>query len=134
MKHKNKKQDNIKCNKQLYFFRNLKKFNNDSFIDNLQSSTNNFQHSLSFNYSNEVEKLFSNFIELVTMTINMHAPLIKASHKKRELMNKPWITKGFNSTQFEFSFSFNLTQTKFIHKFLKNGTEIEKLLYILTRI
>ena len=63
-------------------------------IANLQLSINNFQHSLSFNYSNKVEKLFSNFIELVTTTINTLAPLIKASRKKRKLMNKPWITKG----------------------------------------
>ena len=65
VERKNKKQDNIRCNKQPSFFRNLKKFNHDSFVDNLQSSTNSFGHSLFFNYSNEVEKLFSNFIELV---------------------------------------------------------------------
>ena len=93
VERRNKKQDNIRCNKQPYFFRNLKKFN-DSFIDNLQSSINNFRHSLSFKYSNEIEKSFSNFIELVTATINTHVPLIKASRKKRKLMNKPWITKG----------------------------------------
>ena len=63
-------------------------------IINLQSYINNFWHSLSFKYSNEVKKSFSNFIELVTATINTHAPLIKASRKKRKLMNKPWITKG----------------------------------------
>ena len=45
---KNKKQDNIRCNKQLYFFRNLKKFNCDCFIDELHTSINNFWHSLYF--------------------------------------------------------------------------------------
>ena len=53
----NKQQDNSRYNKQAYFFRNLKKFNYDSFIDNLQSSINTyFRHSLSFKYSNEVDK------------------------------------------------------------------------------
>ena len=61
VERKNKNQDNIRCNKQPYFFRNLKRFNYDSFVDNLQSSINNFRHSLSFNHSDEVEKSFSKF-------------------------------------------------------------------------
>ena len=63
-------------------------------IDNLQSSINTFWHSLSFKYSNETDKLFSNFIKLVSATINKHAPLTKPSCKKCKFMNKPWITKG----------------------------------------
>ena len=118
VERKNEKQDNIRCNKQSYFFRNLKKFNYDSFIDNLQSSINNFQHSLSFNYSNEVEKSFSNFIKLVTSTINTHASLIKASRRKRKLMNKPWITK-------DILVSIQRKQKSYIN-FFQNGTEIEK--------
>ena len=43
---------------------------------------NNLRHPLSFNFSNKVKKSFSNFIELVTTTINTHAPLIKALRKK----------------------------------------------------
>ena len=95
VERKNKQQDNSRYNKQPYFFRNLIKFNYDSFIDNLQSSINTFRHSLFFKYSNKVDKLFSNCIELVSATINMHAPLTKASRKKRKSINKPWITKGF---------------------------------------
>ena len=71
MECKNKKQDNIRCNKQLNFFRNKKKINCNCFIDKLQSSINNFGHSLSFKFSNEVEKTFSNFNELVSTTINV---------------------------------------------------------------
>ena len=84
----------------------------------MQSSINNFRHSLSFNYSNEVEKSFSNFIKLVTSTINTHAPLIKASRRKRKLMNRPWITKGI-------LVSIQRKQKSYIN-FFKNGTEIEK--------
>ena len=60
----------------------------------MRSSINNFRHFLSFNFSNKLERSFSNFIQLVTTTINTHAPLIKVSRKKPKLMNKPWITKG----------------------------------------
>ena len=84
----------------------------------MQSSINTFRHSLSFKYSNEVDKLFSNFIKLVSMNINKHAPLTKASRKKRKLMNKPWITKGI-------LVSIRRKQKLYIN-FLKNGTEIEK--------
>ena len=64
---------------------------------------------------------FQNFIELVSTTINTHAPLIKASRKKHKLMNKPWITKGI-------LVSIRRKQKLYIN-FLKNGTEIEKILY-----
>ena len=121
VERKNKQQDNSRYNKQPYFFRNLKKFNYDSFINNLQSSINTFWHSLSFKYSNKTDKLFSNFIELVSATINMHAPLKKASCKKCKLMNKPWITKGI-------LVSIRRKQKLYIN-FFKNGTEIEKILY-----
>ena len=87
----------------------------------MQSSINTFRHSLSFKYSNEVDKLFSNFIELVSATINTHASLTKASRKKRKLMNKPWITKGI-------LVSIRRKQKLYII-FFKNGTEIEKILY-----
>ena len=121
VERKNKQQDNSRYNKQPYFFRNLKKFNYDSFIDNLQSSINTFRHFLSFKYSNEVDKLFSNFIKLVSATINKHAPLTKASRKKRKLMNKPWIAKGI-------LVSIRRKQKLYIN-FFKNTTEIEKILY-----
>ena len=55
------------------------------------------------------------------MTINTHAPLIKASCKKRTLMNKPWIIKGI-------LVSIQCKQKLYIHFFL-NGTELEKILY-----
>ena len=84
----------------------------------MQSSINTFRHSLSFKYSNEVDKLFSNFIELVSVTINTHAPLTKASRKKRKLMNKPWIKKGI-------LVSIRRKQKFYINFFL-NGTEIKK--------
>ena len=87
----------------------------------MQLSINNFRHSLSFNYGNEIEKLFSNFIELVTTTIDTHAPLIKASRKKRKLMNKPWVTKNI-------LVSIRRKQKLYIN-FFKNDTEIKKILY-----
>ena len=87
----------------------------------MQSSINIFRHSLSFKYSNEVDKLFLNFIKLVSATINKHAPLTKTSRRKRILMNKPWITKGI-------LVSIRPQQLLYIN-FLKNGTEIEKILY-----
>ena len=85
---------------------------------NLQSSINTFRHSLFFKYSNEVDKLFLNFIELLSAPINMHAPLTKALRKKRKLMNKPWITKGI-------LVSIRRKQKLYIN-FFKNGTKIEK--------
>ena len=58
------------------------------------------------------------FCELVTAIINTHAPLIKASLKKRKLMKKPWITKGI---------LVSIRRKQKLHKsFFKNGTEIEK--------
>ena len=42
VERKNKKQNNIRCNKQLYYSRKLKKFIYDSFVNNYQSSMNNF--------------------------------------------------------------------------------------------
>ena len=87
----------------------------------MQSSINIFRHFLSFKYSNEVGKLFSNFIVLVSATINTHAPLTKASRKKRKLMNKLWITKGI-------LVSIRRKQKLYII-FLKIGTEIKKILY-----
>ena len=86
----------------------------------MQSSINNFRHSLSFAYNNQVKKPFSNSIELVTMTINTRALLIKASRKKCKLMNKPLITKGI-------LVSIRRKQKLYINFFL-NGTEIEKIL------
>ena len=51
----------------------------------------------------------------------MHAPLTKASRKKRKLINKPWITKGI-------LVSIRRKQKLYIN-FFKNGIEIEKILY-----
>ena len=92
----------------------------------MQSSIYTFRHSFSFKYNNEVDKLFSNFIELVSAAINTHAPLTKASRKKRKLMNKPWITKGI-------LVSIRRKQKLYI-KFFKNGTEIEKILFFLNKL
>ena len=83
----------------------------------MQLPIKNFWHSLSFNFSDEVEKSFSNFIELVSTTINTHAPLIKAS---RKLTNKPWITKGILGL---------IRQKKLYINFFKNCIEIEKILH-----
>ena len=51
----------------------------------------------------------------------MHAPLIKASRKKRKLMNKPWRIK-------DILVSIQRKQKLYINIFL-NGTEIKKILY-----
>ena len=69
VERKNKKQGNIRCNKQSYFFRNYKKFNYDSFVDNLQSSINNFRHSLSCNVmklKNHFQILLNLYLRLLT--------------------------------------------------------------------
>ena len=70
VERKNKKQDNIRCNKQSYFFRNYKIFNYDSFVDNLQSSMNNFRHSLFLitvmKLKNHFQILLNSYLRLLT--------------------------------------------------------------------
>ena len=71
--------------------------------------------------SNEMNKIFTDFVALVHSCISKHAPLVPASRKKRKLLQKPWITKGI-------LVSIRHKQKLYISHYL-HGSELQKCFY-----
>ena len=72
------------------------------------------------NISN-VNNVFDEILEIISSTINTHAPLKLASRKKQKISSKPWLTKGIIKS---------IRHKQFIHKsFYLSGSDQQKLFY-----
>ena len=70
------------------FKRNFKKFNENDFISEI-NSTELLPHNLT-----DLEEKFKHFQENILESINKHAPLERVSKRQAKLSKKPWITSG----------------------------------------
>ena len=76
------------------FYRDKTKFCSELFCKDLQTDLNNyFSHQPTLSNKN-FNKLFNNFVYIISHTIDTHAPLRPISRRMRKLLQKPWITKG----------------------------------------
>ena len=82
-----------KLNQQLYK-RDLLNFNAENFCEDLHKSMQIFFPQDNAINSNNLNKIFSDFIKIVKTAIDNYAPLIKLSRRQRKLKLKPWITRG----------------------------------------
>ena len=90
----NKNSTNSKKNIEQFFYRNKTKFCSESFCKELQTDLDNyFSHRPTLSNEN-FNKLFNNFVHIISHSIDTHAPLRPILRRMRKLLQKPWITKG----------------------------------------
>ena len=95
---------------KVIIYRNFKKFDNERFMNYLLYTLNGER----IDYSN---KNPDKFFEICNTVLNTHAP----KTKKYICGNKPFMTKTFSKAIMQ--------RTRFRNKFLKNGTNQNKLIY-----
>ena len=75
------------------FYRDKTKFCSELFCKDLQTDSNNyFSHRPTLSNEN-FNELFNNFVQIISHSIDIHAPLRPISRRMRKLLQKPWITK-----------------------------------------
>ena len=104
-----------------YYYRVMKNFDSEQFLIDLASKSHNYDlPDLHINISN-VNKVFDEILEIVSSTINTHAPLKLASRKKQKILSKPRFTKGIVKS---------IRHKQFIHKsFYLSGSDQQELFY-----
>ena len=75
-------------------YRDKKKFCPEAFSDELNERLSSLISSNFSLSSDNLDHKFDNFVEVISNTIESHAPLKRMSRKQLKLAKKPWITKG----------------------------------------
>ena len=90
----NKNSTNNRKNIEQFFYRDKTKFCSESFCKELQTDLDNyFSHRPTLSNEN-FNKLFNSFVDIISHSIDTHAPLRPISRRMRKLLQKLWITKG----------------------------------------
>ena len=110
---------NAKIKSGLY--RSKSKFDTESFSQDLSFSLQKFFSGLPLFTDENFNSIFTNFVEIVSQTINKHAPLKSYSRRQRRLLKKPWITKGI-------LISIRKKNSMFKSHFI-NGNEAQKFIF-----
>ena len=69
-------------------------FNADDFCNHLNNEINSFFLTISYIDGNNFDAIFDHFLQLLTNTITLYAPMRKLTRKQQKLINKPWISRG----------------------------------------
>ena len=85
------KNDNVKI--KFGFYCNKSKFDTEFFGKDLNVSLQKFLHGLPIWTDENFNSIFSNFVKIMSLTINKHAPLKSRSCRQRRLFKNFWITK-----------------------------------------
>ena len=75
-----------------FYTRSLKKFNVENFNNDLKLSLDKPLSDSPKLDENNFDQVFSNFVEVIKITISRHAPLRKLTRRQKRLNKKPWIT------------------------------------------
>ena len=76
------------------FYCNKTKFCSISFCKDLQTDLDNYFSHRPILSNENFNKLFNNFVLIISRSIDTHAPLRPILRRMRKLLQKPWITKG----------------------------------------
>ena len=71
--------------------RDMRNFNNDSFLDYVELLSSKINNFLLSNEDADTEKIVNNLVNDFSKIVNQHAPLRPQSRKERRLNSKPWI-------------------------------------------
>ena len=85
------KNDNVKT--ESGFYRNKSRFDTELFGQDLNFFLQRFFRGLPPLTEENFNSIFSNFIKIVSQTIDKHTPLKSCSRRQHRLLKKPWITK-----------------------------------------
>ena len=105
------------------FYREKTKFCSELFCKDLQTDLDNyFSHRPTLSNKN-FNKLFNNFVHIISHSIKTHVPLRPISRRMRKLFQKPWITKGLLTSIKKKRWMFNTRSPK-VFDYLKgpNGS------------
>jgi hypothetical protein len=84
-------------NDSTFKYRDMKNFNSDKFLCDLESNVSNIWHCLNNGVcritKKSIDKLFSEFHDTFYNLVNLHAPYKTVSQKNGKLSRKPWITR-----------------------------------------
>ena len=115
-------------------YRDKSKFNNNVYNEDLFGKLESlFRINFPLNCDN-FDLVFDQFVEIISTTINKHAPQKRMSRKQARLAMKPWITKGIllsirkKNSMFKTHFiSGNSIQKLFFRKYTNKLTKIKAL-------
>ena len=79
-----------KANEPIVLYRNKSKLDIDLFDFDISVASREYFSSLSLISSENCDSIFNGFVQVVSSTINKHAPLKKYSRRQRKLTRKPW--------------------------------------------
>ena len=97
----------------------MKNFDYERFLHDLNSKVDDFDiQNLNENIFNQI---FDQFLQLITSTIDFHAPIKLASGKQQKVLSKPWLTRGILTS---IRSKQNMHKSHYIH-----GTVEQKMLY-----
>ena len=117
----NSKNNRSHINKVSYSYRDMSRFDIEQCRLELINSLDAFSTTLSLETSTDKNFGFTKFINVLSDSIDKHAPFKEASRKKLKLISKPWITKKI---------LVSIKKKQKLHaKFYKTGTEAQKLFY-----
>ena len=89
-----KNSTNSKKNIEQFFYRDKTKFCSESFCKELQTDLDNYFSHQPTQSNGNFNELFNNFVNIISHSIDTHAPLRPISRRMRKLLQKSWITKG----------------------------------------
>ena len=89
-----KRKSNFSKNHSDVYFRNKLKFIPEIFCEDLKNNLNFFFFNLPLLTKDNFNENFEKFTNIVSSTIDKHAPLTKLSRRQLKLYSKPWLTKG----------------------------------------
>ena len=109
-----------KCKRSVKsFYRSMKNFDSERFLHDLNSQVNDFDiQNLNENNFNQI---FDQFLQLITSTIDFHAPIKLASRKQQKVLSKLWLTRGILTS---IRSKQNMHKSHYIH-----GTFEQKMFY-----
>ena len=97
-----KRKSNFLKNHSDVYFRNKSKFTPEIFCEDLKNNLDFFLFNLPLLTKGNFNENFEKFTNIVSSTIDKHAPLTKLSRRQLKLYSKPWLTKGIiNSIKYK---------------------------------
>ena len=125
---------NKKAEESFGYYGDKSKFDSDVFNEDLNQTLINYFSSVPDLTPNNFNKIFNEFYRLISKTISQHAPLKRYSRRQKELLKKPWITKGsltsIKKKNFMFKTHFlfgNASQKLFFKRYSNKLTKIKAL-------
>ena len=74
--------------------RDMKNFNNDNFLKNLENELNNIKNTMNNNVNYDINETFDALTKTIKNSVDKHAPIRNKTRAEKRITDKTWLTKG----------------------------------------